>query len=40
MGSRTADGNVPNVNWNPDNRQINVNLYNPDNANDNLRARE
>jgi len=39
-GSRNSDGNVPNVNWNPDNRKLKVNWYNPGNANDNLRARE
>ena len=37
-GSRNSDGNVPNVNWNDD--KLNVNWYNVDNANDNLRARE
>jgi len=31
-GSRDADGNVPNVNWNPDNRKVNVNWYNLDNS--------
>lgn len=39
-GSRNSSGNVPNVNWNSDNRQLNVNWYNPDNRNDNLRSRE
>gem|GEM_PF-7031891 len=39
-GSRYADGNVPNVNWNPNDRKMNVNWYNPDNANDNLRSRQ
>ena len=39
-GSRYDDGNVPNVNWNRYNGKLNVNWYNPDNANDNLRARE
>lgn len=34
-GSRDAGGNVPYVNWNPDNRQVNVNWYNLDNANSN-----
>ncbi len=29
---------MPNVNWNDN--QLKVNWYNPDNANDNLRARE
>jgi len=38
-GSRNADGNVPNVNWNADNGKLNVNWYNPRNANGNLRAR-
>lgn len=38
-GSRYSDGNVPNVNWN-DNDEMNVNRYNPDNRNDNLRSRE
>jgi hypothetical protein len=38
-GSRNRDGNVPRVNWNPDNRKIYVNWYNPDNSNDNLRSR-
>ena len=37
-GSRNADGNVPNVNWNDD--KLKVNNYNPDNSNDNLRSRE
>lgn len=39
-GSRYNDGNVPNVNWNSNNDKLNVNWYNLDNANDNLRARE
>lgn len=38
-GSRYQDGNVPNVNWNPDNGKLKVNWYNPQNANDNLRSR-
>jgi hypothetical protein len=38
-GSRYQNGNVPNVNWNSDNGKLNVNAYNPQNANDNLRAR-
>ena len=38
-GSRYSDGNVPNVNWNRDNRKVYVNWYNVDNANDNLRTR-
>ncbi len=37
-GSRNHDGNVPNVNWNDG--KLNVNWYNPDNANANLRARQ
>ena len=37
-GSRNTDGNVPNVNFN--NSKVNINWYNPDNANDNLRTRE
>lgn len=37
-GSRYSDGNVPNANWNDG--KLNVNRYNPDNANDNLRSRE
>ncbi len=37
-GSRYSNGNVPNVNWNDD--KLNVNWYNPDNANDDLRSRE
>jgi hypothetical protein len=37
LGSRNSDGNVPNLNWNDDG--VNVNWYNLDNANDNLRAR-
>jgi len=36
-GSRYDDGNVPNVNWNDS--KMNVNWYNSDNCNDNLRAR-
>jgi hypothetical protein len=39
MGSRNSDGNVPNVNWNSDNAKLQVNWNNPDNRNDNLRAR-
>lgn len=38
-GSRNSDGNVPKVYWN-DASKLNVNWYNPDNANDNLRSRE
>ena len=37
--SRNLDGNVPNVNWNGDNDKLNVNWYNPDNCNGNLRSR-
>ena len=37
MRSRNSDGNVPNVNWNDD--KLQVNWYNSDNANDNLRVR-
>ena len=37
-GSRYLDGHVPNVNWNDD--KLNVNWYNPDNTNDNLRSRQ
>ena len=37
-GSRNLDGNVPNANWNDD--KLNVNWYNSDNANDNLRSRQ
>ena len=37
-GSRYSDGNVPNVNWNDS--KMNVNWYNPDNRNDNLRSRQ
>ncbi|MGD0977281.1 MAG: hypothetical protein ABR875_03240 [Minisyncoccia bacterium] len=28
------------MNWNSDNDELNLNWYNPDNANDNLRSRE
>jgi len=38
-GSRNANGDVPNVNWNSDNRKLYVNWNHPDNRNDNLRAR-
>jgi len=38
-GSRGSNGSVPNVNWNPDNRKVYVNWYNPDNSNNNLRSR-
>ena len=39
MGSRNSDGNVPNVNYNVDNRKVYVNWYNPSNSNSNIRAR-
>jgi len=38
-GSRNSDGNVPNVNWNADNRKLYVNWCNPENRNGNLRTR-
>jgi len=38
-GSRNQDGNVPDVNWNSDNREVYVNWYNSDNANGNIRSR-
>lgn len=34
-GSRDTDGNVPNVNWNPDNRTVNVNWNGLDDSNRN-----
>lgn len=37
---RYPDGNVPNVNWNSNYGELNVNRYNPDNANGNLRSRQ
>jgi len=37
-GSRNTDGNVLNVNFNDS--KVNVNWYNPGNANDKLRVRE
>ncbi|MFA6136346.1 MAG: hypothetical protein WC705_03265 [Candidatus Paceibacterota bacterium] len=37
--SRNLDGNVPNVNWNGSNDKLNINYYNSDNSNDNLRSR-
>ena len=37
---RYSDGNVPNVRWNGNYGELNVNRYNPGNANDNLRSRE
>ena len=39
-GSRSDNGNVPNANWNDGKFNVNVNWYNPDNANDNLRGRQ
>ena len=39
-GSRYSDGNVPNVNFNPNTGKVNVNWYNPGNANPNLRSRQ
>ncbi|MFH1170376.1 MAG: hypothetical protein V1704_02355 [Candidatus Vogelbacteria bacterium] len=39
-GSRDSDGNVPDVNWNRDNRKLYVNSHNPRNRNANLRARQ
>lgn len=39
LGSRYSDGNVPNVDWNRDNRKVYVNWYNPQNRNANLRCR-
>ena len=37
-GSRNADGNVPNANWND--AKFKVNWNNADNADENLRVRE
>jgi len=37
-GSRNSNGNVPKSNWNDDKFQLN--WYNSDNRNDNLRSRE
>lgn len=39
-GSRNPNGNVPNVNWNPNYGKVNVNWWNPDNRNGNIRPRE
>ncbi len=39
-GSRSRNGNVPNANWNDGKFHVNVNWYNPDNANANLRGRQ
>jgi hypothetical protein len=36
-GSRNSNDNVPNVNFNDG--KVNVNWYNPDNRNNNLRSR-
>jgi len=38
--SRYSDGNVPSVNWNGNYSKLNVNRYNPGNANDDLRSRQ
>jgi hypothetical protein len=38
-GSRNVNGNVPNVNSNPDNQTVNVNWNSPDNADPHLCAR-
>mgnify|MGYP003394238201 FL=1 len=38
-GSRNQNGDVPEVNWNADNRKVYINWYNSDNRNDNLRSR-
>lgn len=38
-GSRHHDGHVPCVDWSSDNRQVNVDWYNPDDSNDNVRSR-
>lgn len=38
-GSRNVNGNVPNANWN-DNQKFYVNWYNVNNSNDNIRARQ
>lgn len=39
MDSEHTYGGVPNLNFNPNNRKVNINYYNPDNANDNLGSR-
>ena len=39
-GSRFSDGNVPNVNFNPNNGKVNVNRCSPADADDGLRSRE
>ena len=38
--SRYFDGNVASVNFNPNTGKVNVNRWNPSNANDNLRFRQ
>ena len=38
-GSRSEDGNVPNMNFNPDNRKVNLNNVNPENRNPNIGVR-
>lgn len=38
-GSRGSYGGVPDVGWDTDNREVYVNRYNPDGANDDLRTR-
>jgi len=37
---RYSDGDVPSVYWGSGSHELNINRYNPDNRNDNLRARE
>lgn len=37
---RNSDGNVPDVYWDGNYDKLNVNWYNPDNANDNIRSRQ
>ena len=39
MDSERTYGGVAGLNFNTDNRKVNVNYYNPDNANDNLGSR-
>ena len=38
-GSRSSNGNVPNVNWNAGNRKVYVKWCSPGHANENLRSR-
>ena len=38
-GSRSVHGNVPNLNFNPDNRKVNLNNVNPENRNPNIGVR-